>query len=360
MVIIQPSSEGSRSMSDPEVRIRSVGTSLPGAPVDNAMLARRFGMNDAWRQWVDLFIGTRTRHFGFDIDTGDRHYTLADLGTEAGGKALEAAGVAPGDVDLLVMGTATPDQLMPATVNVIADRLGIDDLATFQLQSGCSGALQALDVAHQMLSTGRHRNALVIGAESVAKHYDADVRFDEGDSAYAVNTVLFGDGAGAAVLTTDAVPGAPVLRRAMVRLVGLGRAPGQTVDWYGMGDRQPESANPRSSVSEDYKEIEAEVPRMAGEILSELLDDLDWAPDEVDYLLPPQLSGRMTQQIVEHLGLPGLHEVSCVRELGNTGNATPFFQLERVLPRMVEGDRAVCISIESSKWIKAGFAVEKA
>ncbi|HEU5110182.1 MAG TPA: 3-oxoacyl-[acyl-carrier-protein] synthase III C-terminal domain-containing protein, partial [Micromonosporaceae bacterium] len=131
----------------------------------------------------------------------------------------------------------------------------------------------------------------------------------------------------------------------------------QVVRWFGMGDlRDPEDAPP---ASEDYKAIEERVPYLALEILGELLDELNWQPDDVDYVLPPQLSGRMTDRITEFLRLPAAHAVSCVRETGNVGNATPFFQLEQALPRMTRGDRAVCVSVESSKWIKAGFGVEK-
>jgi 3-oxoacyl-[acyl-carrier-protein] synthase-3 len=79
----------------------------------------------------------------------------------------------------------------------------------------------------------------------------------------------------------------------------------------------------------------------------------------VDYVLPPQLSGRMTARITERLDIGQAQEVSCVVDVGNTGNALPFFQLERALPRMIAGDRAVGISVESSKWIKAGFGLEK-
>lgn len=340
------------------VSILSVGTFLPGDPLDNAALAVHFKMGSAWLEWIDMFIGTKARHYGFDIRTGERHTTVVDMGAEAGSRALEKAGLAPENIDLIVMGTATPDQLMPASVNVIADRLGINKVASFQLQSGCSGALQALDVAHQMLLTGRHRTALVIGADSIGKLYDADVSFTTSDTSYLVNTLLFGDGAGAAVLTTDPVVGAPVLHRSMVRLVGMGRTPGQVVEWQGANDLAA-ARDGTASVSEDYKAIEHHVPVMAKEILTELLDALDWDDSEVDFLLPPQLSGRMTKLIVDYLELPDLHEISCVQEIGNTGNATPFFQLERVIPKMSEGDRAVGVSIESSKWIEAGFAVEK-
>jgi 3-oxoacyl-[acyl-carrier-protein] synthase-3 len=338
-----------------ETYLLSVGTALPGPALDNTALAALFQVGDAWEEWVNRFIGTRTRHLSVDLDSGEVTAWLADLGTEAGGRALTAAALDPAEVDLIILATSSPDQLMPATVNVIADRLGIDGVPTFQLQSGCSGAVQALDVARQMLLTGRHHRALVIGGDVTAKQYDLTVDPARIPQADMVNAVLFGDGAGAAVLSTAPRAGSPVVREVRVRLAGRGRAPGHQVDWFGVADR----ASGRPGTSEDYHAVEALVPVLAGELLKELLADLDWKAADLDYLLPPQLSGRMTAEIVRSLAVPDTVEVSCVRDTGNTGNALPFFQLERLLPAMTPGQRAVAVAIESSKWIKSGFAVEQ-
>ena len=113
-------------MAAPDINVRSVRTTLPGPPIDNATLARRFGMGEAWQSWVDTFVGTAYRHYAVDLETGETMFTLADLGAMVGAEALSAAGVEPGEVDLIVLGTASPDELMPATVNVIADRLGVN------------------------------------------------------------------------------------------------------------------------------------------------------------------------------------------------------------------------------------------
>ncbi|GAA3301635.1 3-oxoacyl-ACP synthase III family protein [Dactylosporangium vinaceum] len=338
-----------------DIHIRAVATALPGPGIDNATLAKRFGMPAAFEQWIDVFVGTRIRHFAVDLDTGEVRSSLADLAAEAGARALAAAGLEPSDVDLIVMATSSPDALMPATVNVVADRLGIDRISTYQLQSGCTGAVQALDVAAQLLRGGRHSVALVIGGDTCAKHLDVTVDGAALPPAEQINGVLFGDGAGAAVLTTRPSPGAPVLRHAFVELAGLGRAPGQIVNWTGRAAR--DTGEP--IVSEDYKAIEESVPVLAAEALDRLLDELDWKETEVDYLLPPQLSGRMTEKITARLDAPHAREVSCVADIGNTGNALPFFQLELALPRMAAGDRAAGVAIESSKWIKAAYAVER-
>jgi 3-oxoacyl-[acyl-carrier-protein] synthase III len=342
-------------MSTHDVHVRSVGTALPGPAIDNATLAKRFNAPAATQEWIDAFVGTRYRHFAVDLETGEVRYTLTDLGETAGRRALAASGIAAADLDLVVMGTSSPDMLMPATVNVIADRLGIDRVPTYQLQSGCTGAVQALDIACQMLRSGRCQSALVLGGDSCAKHFDLSLDAASLGPGEQVNGMLFGDGAGAAVLSTAPSAGSVVLRHVFVELVGLGRAPGQIVEWSGRARRDP-SGPP---VVEDYKAIEESVPPLAAEALRDLIDALGWTDTEFDYLLSPQLSGRMTARITEHLGVPDAREISCVADIGNTGNAASFFQLACALPRMIAGDRAVGLAIESSKWIKAGFGLEK-
>jgi 3-oxoacyl-[acyl-carrier-protein] synthase-3 len=339
-----------------EVHIRSVGTALPGSPVDNAALTKAFRLTPVFEQWIDAFVGTRTRYLALDLVTGEQRYSLADLGETAARRALETAGVAAGEVDLVVMGTSMPDALLPTTVNVIAERAGITGVPGYQLQSGCSGAMQALDLAHQFLLAGRHRTALVLGGDVCAKHIDLSLDYSGLPPEEMVNMVLFGDGAGAAVLTREPGPGSVLLHRAFVELSGLAQPPGQRLEWYGLGDR--DSGTP--AVREDFKAIADLVPELSVDILARLLKEQDWQPADLDFLLPPQLSVRMTEKIMARLDVPGVREVSCVAETGNTGNALPFFQLERALPEMAPGDRAVAVAVESSRWIKAGLVLEKA
>ncbi|MFB7360746.1 3-oxoacyl-ACP synthase III family protein [Streptomyces hydrogenans] len=344
-------------MTGRDVHILSAASALPGPAVDNAALARRFGMDPLWEQWVEAFIGTRSRHLALDLESGRLTDTLVDLAERAGRRALEAAGLAASDVDAVVLGTATPDRLMPATVNVVADRLGIDQVRSFQLQSGCSGAVQALDVARQILLSGDGRRVLVLGGDVIARFYDLAVDLKRTAPAELVNYVLFGDAAGAAVLSTEPAPGSARVRALFTRLVGLGREPGAVLEWYSPSDLAGGELAPPAS--EDYKAIEEQVPALAEEVLKELLDTAGWQPGEVDLLLPPQLSGRMTGIISKRLALPSAEDVSVVAEAGNSGNAIVFLQLERALAGALRpGRRAVGISIESSKWIKSGFALE--
>ena len=346
------STGSSNAASHGSAHIAGVGSYLPGDPVDNASLGKALGVR---ADWIDTFIGTGTRHFARDLSTGEIRWTLAELCAHAADRALADSGVDPGLIEFLVLGTATPDALMPATVNVVAELLGLDQLPTYQLQSGCAGAVQALDLAHGFIASGRHRAGLVLGGDVCAKHLDPTRADLSGrPPSELVNFMLFGDGAGAAVLTGEPTGRRLAVRRVLNRLTGTGRAPGQTVEWFGTAD--PDDG--RQPVREDYKAIERSVPAMAVEILWELLEELDWAPEQLDYLLPPQLSGRMTRLIREQLGVPGATEVSCVAETGNTGNALPLLQLERLAGLISPGQRALAVAVESSKWIKAGLAVE--
>ncbi|MEV0777534.1 3-oxoacyl-ACP synthase III family protein [Streptomyces sp. NPDC050433] len=339
-------------MTTPTSYLASIGTALPGDPVDNATLSKVLGINE---EWIEVFIGTRTRYFARDLGTGVVRWSLADLCAQAAERALAAPGVDPSEIEFIVLGTATPDNLMPATVNHVADQLGLDQVPTLQLQSGCAGAVQALGVAQSMIASGQYRTGLVIGGDVCSKHLDLQRDVSGAAPGDLVNYVLFGDGAGAAVLTDEPRGQGVALRQVLNRFTGLGRKPGQVIEWFGLADRYDD----RQALTEDYKAIEEFVPVMAVEILWEMLGELDWEADQLDYLLPPQLSGRMTRRITEELDVPTAKEISCVADTGNNGNALPFLQMEKLLEGMSGGERALAVAVESSKWIKAGFALEK-
>ncbi|MFP3992329.1 3-oxoacyl-ACP synthase III family protein [Streptomyces sp. E11-3] len=333
------------------MHIASIGTALPGPPVDNTTLGKLFGVSD---EWVDLFVGTRTRHFARDPGTGEVLCSLADLCAEAADRALAAAGLDASDIDFLLLSTATPDALLPNTASLVADRLGLNYLPVYALQAGCSGALQVLDLGRSLLSVG-HRTGLVIGGDVTSRHLDPSRSGSSIPTEELVNYVLFGDGAGAAVLTAEPLGERIAVRALLNQFAGHGRPTGQGVEWRGPADQE----TGRPMLFEDYKAVEESVPPMSVEILWELLDGLGWSLESLDHLLPPQLSGRMTQRIVDHLAIDGVRETSCVADTGNTGNALPFLQLHRLLPEFETGQRALALVVESSKWTKAGLALEK-
>ncbi len=344
------------------VKIIGIGNFAPGRPITNNDMEQIFKIRE---DWIEDTIGTKTRYFATDFEAKTIQYTLTDICEKAASQAIEKAGISIDDVELIVMSTATPDHLMPATVNLVADQLGITHIPTYQIQSGCSGALQGLDVASQFLQTGAYRTALVIGGDVCNKYIDLERDFTKLKGHELINYALFGDGAGAVVLTTkDEKPGIKI-HSIKNRFEGLGRAPGQVMNWYGMVPEKIDQMSMRDrrkvfqSAKEDYKAIEQNVPLMAKEMIHELLNDNNWNTDEVDFYLPPQLGGHMTDRIVEYLEIPTEKVINCVRYTGNNGNALPYIQLDLLSEKMNSGDKAVGVAIESSKWIKTGISLIK-
>jgi 3-oxoacyl-[acyl-carrier-protein] synthase-3 len=331
-------------------RIAGTGEYLPGLPVTNMELEQCWGLP---AEWTEHFVGTKTRHFCMDISTGKVIEDILSISIEAANSALVNAQMEPYGIEAIVLSTATPKYLMPTVATELADALGIVGIPILQVQSGCAGSIQALQIASDMLLAKRASSVLVVGADVCTKHYIHNRDFSSVSQSELVNYVLFGDGAGALVLTDDDAPGCriPLLSH---RFVGLGRPPGQLIDWFGLGDRLED----RVALKEDYKAIEKNVPILAKEALLYGLDCLSWDSQEISHIFPPQLSGLMTQRILTSFELGAAIDVSCVADTGNCGNALPFLQVHRALESMTDGSRGIGVAIESSKWIQAVFALE--
>ncbi|HEX6742383.1 MAG TPA: beta-ketoacyl-ACP synthase 3, partial [Sphingomicrobium sp.] len=165
--------------------VLGAGSALPKRRVSNEELAETVDTSDAW---IVERTGIRSRYVAGDGET------TASLAAGAARKALEAAGVEPTEIDLIVLATATPDQTFPASATLVQTALGIDDCIAFDVHAVCTGFLYALSVADSMLRGGNAGKALVIGAETFSRILDWEDR---------ATCVLFGDGAGALVLSAE-------------------------------------------------------------------------------------------------------------------------------------------------------------
>jgi 3-oxoacyl-[acyl-carrier-protein] synthase-3 len=161
------------------------GSALPVRAVSNAELAETVDTSD---EWIVERTGIRNRHIAGEGET------TSTLATDAARAALDAAAVAPQDIDLIILATATPDQTFPATATTVQAALGIDDCVAFDVAAVCSGFLYAMTVADSMIRSGAANRALVIGAETFSRILDWEDR---------ATCVLFGDGAGAVVLGAE-------------------------------------------------------------------------------------------------------------------------------------------------------------
>lgn len=165
--------------------LTGTGSALPRTRVSNAELATRVDTSD---EWIVERTGIRFRHIA------EADETTGTLATAAARAALAAAGREAGEIDLIVLATATPDQTFPATATKVQAALGIDDCVAFDVAAVCSGFLYAVQVADAMIRAGVHSRALVIGAETFSRILDWEDR---------TTCVLFGDGAGAIVLEAE-------------------------------------------------------------------------------------------------------------------------------------------------------------
>jgi 3-oxoacyl-[acyl-carrier-protein] synthase III len=163
--------------------LAGVGHAVPETVVGNAEIARRLGVDEAW---IESRTGTRERRALAD---GER---LADLAARAGAAALDDAGVAPGDVDLVLVGTTSADEMSPHAAPLVAGALGIRGAAAIDLSAACTGFLSGLATAAAFVETGRARAGLVVGADGLTRYLVPDDR---------ATAILFGDGAGAVVVT---------------------------------------------------------------------------------------------------------------------------------------------------------------
>jgi 3-oxoacyl-[acyl-carrier-protein] synthase-3 len=170
-------------------RIVATGSALPERVLTNADLEKFVDTSD---EWIRSRTGIRQRHIAADGET------TGDLSTLAAQRALDAAGIKASEIDLIVLGTTTPDIIFPSTACLVQHRLGANGCAAFDVNAACSGFVYALGVADKFIKTGSAKKALVIGAETLTRMIDWNER---------ETCVLFGDGAGAVVLEGSSEPG---------------------------------------------------------------------------------------------------------------------------------------------------------
>jgi len=170
-------------------RIVATGSALPERVLTNADLEKFVDTSD---EWIRTRTGIRQRHIAADGET------TGDLSTLAAQRALDAAGIKASEIDLIVLGTTTPDIIFPSTACLVQHRLGANGCAAFDVNAACSGFVYALGVADKFIKTGSAKKALVIGAETLTRMIDWNER---------ETCVLFGDGAGAVVLEGSSEPG---------------------------------------------------------------------------------------------------------------------------------------------------------
>ena len=286
-----------------EVVRRSVllgtGSALPAQCVTNAELAARVETSD---EWIVERTGIRQRYIAGE---GETTGTLATLAAQ---RALAAAGLEPGAIDLIIVATATPDQTFPATATAVQHALGSHGGIAFDVAAVCSGFVYAVGVADSMLRTGMATRALVIGAETFSRILDWEDR---------TTCVLFGDGAGAIVLEAreSADPLAPGILA--TRLHADGR--------HGCllyVDGGPSSTGTVGKLRMKGKEVFRHAVNNLSGVVGEVLADVGMAQAAIDWLVPHQANARILEATAKKLALPTERVISTVAMHANTSAAS--------------------------------------
>ncbi len=264
-------------------RITGTGSSLPPRRLTNAdLVAELAGRGvETSDQWIVERTGIRARHFA------ERDVCSSDLGLEAARQALDAAGVQPADIDLIIVATSTPDMVFPSTACILQNKLGANGCPAFDVQAVCSGFIYALTVADSMIRSGAARRALVVGSEVFSRLLDFNDR---------TTCVLFGDGAGAVVLEASETPGILASDlHADGRHVGILCVPGNVYGGQILGD---------PLLKMDGQAVFKLAVGVLDKAARAVLDKAGLKESDVDWLIPHQANIRIMQGTAKKLGLP--------------------------------------------------------
>ncbi|MDK2821061.1 MAG: 3-oxoacyl-[acyl-carrier-protein] synthase [Clostridia bacterium] len=283
--------------------IVGTGSCLPEKVLTNKELEQKVDTSD---EWIRTRTGVRERRLA-DNDTA-----ASDLAVPAAVQALNDAGLSPEEVELIIVATITPDTIFPSTACLVQDRLGARNAAAFDLSAGCTGFIYALSVASQFISTGAYNNALVIGVDVLSKIVNWEDR----------NTcVLFGDGAGAAVL--KGVPGGKGLLGLHLGADGSG---GPLLNMPAGGSRLPASIetvkNKLHTVHMNGPEVFKFAVRIMGEASLRVLEQAGLTKEEVDFLIPHQANTRIIDAATKRLGLSKEKVYVNLERYGNMSSAS--------------------------------------
>jgi len=308
------------------VGIHGTGSYLPEKVLTNADLEKMVETSD---EWIVTRTGIRERRIAAPEQAS------SDLAYEAAQKALQAAGLRGEELDLIIVGTVTPDSFFPSTANILQDRLGARHAASFDLAAACSGFLYGVVTASQFIRNGSYRYALVVGVDTLSKITNYEDR----------NTcVLFGDGAGAVVI--GPVPEGYGLLAFELGSDGSG---GSLLNMPAGGSRLPASVETVEKKLHTIHMSGQDVFKFAVRIMQtaslNVIEKAGLAPSDIDFLIPHQANYRIIEAAMRRLQLDESRVVINLDRYGNMSSASIPVALDEALRqgRIKDGDRLVLV-----------------
>ncbi|MHC9510426.1 beta-ketoacyl-ACP synthase III [Kangiella sp. M94] len=299
-------------------KILGMGSYLPEKVLTNADLEKMVDTTDAW---ITDRTGIKKRHIAADDQSA------SDLGFEAAKKAIANSGIDASDIDMIVVGTATPDKMFPSVACYIGHALGIGGVPAFDITTACPGFVYGLSIADQFIKTGHRKNVLVVGTEVLSRLVNWDDRS---------TCVIFGDGAGAAVVTASEEPG--ILSTHIHADGGYG-----DLLYCNNGLRGQLGEFPEPQIVMRGNEVFKVAVKTLSQIVDETLAANNMQKEDIDWLIPHQANIRIIQATAKKLGASMDKVVVAVDRHGNTSSASiPLAMCEAIEDgRIKRGD--VCL-----------------
>lgn len=284
-------------------RIAGTGSYLPEKILNNFALEQMVETSD---QWIIERTGISRRHILADNETTS---TMAEIASR---QALAAANIPPEEIELIILGTATPDRIFPSTACILQHRLKAYGCPAFDISAACAGFIYGLNIADQYIRNGVYKNALVIGAESLSRIVDWADRS---------TCILFGDGAGAVVLQADEAPG--ILSTHI-------HANGYYNDILYAANHIGELKEPPYIQMQGNQLFKIAVKTLS-DIVDETLAQNDIDQSQIDWLIPHQANIRIIQATAKKLNLPMERVILTVQDHGNTSAASIPLALDQAV-----------------------------
>jgi len=295
-------------------KIISTGSYLPEKILTNKDLEKTV---DTSHEWIVERSGINQRHIAAQDELA------SDLATRAAQRAIETAGLSPSEIDLLIVATTTPDMVFPSTACIVQSKLGISGSPAFDVQAVCCGFVYALNIADLFIKSGQASNALIIGAEVYSRILDWNDR---------TTCVLFGDGAGAVVLSSSEEPG---ILKTKLHADGSFRDKLCVPGWVNAGEI---SGSPM--VTMDGGAVFKFAVKVFEQTARELLDETSLSIDDVDWFIPHQANIRIMESTAKKLNLPREKLIATVDHHGNTSAASIPLALDEAVQagKVARGD----------------------
>jgi len=287
-------------MGHTSVRIASVGSCVPDNVVTNADLARFVDTSD---EWITTRTGIKQRY----LSPKDAPVSASELGTKAAARALEKAGLAAADVDAVICATFTPDYFFPSTACRIQDELGCTGAFAFDISAACTGFIYGLTMANSLILSGQCRTVVLVGSEIISRALDWTDR---------TTCILFGDAAGAAVLTAGDTPGTGILSASL----GSNGSLGEILFLPAWGEHR--------FMKMKGNEVFKHAVRLMSESVQTACGKAGVTVDQLDYLVPHQANVRIINGLAGHLGVAPDKVVTNIERYGNTSSASIPLALE--------------------------------